>query len=224
MTLLERIIASNKEVEAIRKELEKASNYFNVPYAEMVEYYNVMKPKSAEKFIEGWIATLIGGQKILTKDVPEELKKNDVGDIWVGDALKIGINNIELKSTFRDTDTLGGGQFRFYDPVPWYLLFKVIDNQQYELFLLSKNELITEIVNRANSTGFSAYQSSQGSGVINKLTEEQKIQRLYENVQGKQADKIGWNFNTRTEPELYQHFKDKYKIDAKNVNAKVNLA
>jgi hypothetical protein len=224
MTLLERIISSNKEVESIRSELERASNYYNVPYPEMVEYYNVMKPKSAEKFIEGWVATLIGGQKILTKDVPEEFKKNDVGDIWVGETLEIGINNIELKSTFRDTDTLGGGQFRFYDPVPWYLLFKVIDTQKYELFLLTKRQLINEIVNRATYTGFSAYQSSQGSGVINKLTQSQKIDRLYENLESKQADKIGWNFNTKTEPKLYQHFKDSYKISPKDVKYKVNSA
>jgi len=224
MTLLERITASNIEVAAIRRELEKTSNYYSVPYNEMVEYYNVMKPKAAEKFIEGWVATLIGGKKIETSLVPEELKKNDVGDIWVGDKLVIGKNNIELKSTFRDTGTIGGGQFRFNDPVPWYLLFRAQDKVNYELFLLSKNQLVEEIILRATTTKYSAYQSSQGSGVINKLTQEEKIVRLKENVEGKYADKLNWYFNTNTEPELYQHFKDKYKIDPKNVRAKVNLA
>ena len=224
MISLERIIASNKEVLAIRKELEKVSNYYSVPYREMIEYYNVMKPKAAERFIEGWVATLIGGKKIEISLVPEELKKNDVGDIWVGDNLKIGKNNIELKSTFRETGTIGGGQFRFNDPVPWYLLFRAQGIEGYELFLLSKEQLISEIVNRATTTTFSAYQSSQGSGIINKLTQAQKIDRLYENLAGNQSDKINWYFNTNTEQELYQHFKEKYKIDANDIKAKVNLA
>ena len=43
-------------------------------------------------------------------------------------------------------------------------------------------------------------------------------------IESKQADKIGWNFNTKTEPELYQHFKDSYKISPKDVKYKVNSA
>ena len=103
-------------------------------------------------------------------------------------------------------------------------MFRAQGIESYELFLLSKEQLISEIVNRATTTTFSAYQSSQGSGIINKLTQAQKIDRLYENLAGNQFDKINWYFNTNTEQELYQHFKEKYKIDANDIKAKVNLA
>lgn len=222
MTLLDRIKAANKETASIRKELEKIQNYYSVPYSEMYEYYHIMKPKQAEKFIEGWVATLIGGRKIDTADVPDEYKQNDNGDIWVGDSLVIGKNNIEQKSSFRGDTGIGGGQFRFYENVPYYLLFKAWDATRYEMFLLTKEQLVNEIIDRAVSTGKSAFVSSQGSGVISKLTEDQKIQRLRDNVEGKYADKLGWGFNPKTEEDLYKHFQKNYLVDPTEVKGIVN--
>lgn len=221
-TLLDRIKATNKEVALLRAELESIDKYYGVPYQEMYEYYHIMKPKQAEKFIEGWVATLIGGAKMDTDQVPEDYKQNDNGDIWVGDSLVIGKNNIELKSSFKGDSGIGGGQFRFYENVPYYMLFKAWDNKKFEMFLLTKQQLVNEIVERAESTKKSAYTSSQGSGVISKLTEEQKIQRLHDNVAGKYADKLGWGFNPKTETELYAKFQDKYLVDPAKVNRIVN--
>lgn len=222
MTLLDRIKAANKEVATIRKELEKIQNYYSVPYTEMYEYYHIMRPKQAEKFIEGWVATLCGGGKIESADVPEQYKQNDNGDIWVGDTLTIGKNNIELKSSFKGDSGIGGGQFRFYENVPYYMLFKAYDNNKYELFLLTKQQLVQEIETRALKYGKNSITSSQGSGVISKLDETQKIERLHKNVAGEFQDKLGWSFNPKTEPEYYQEFKNKYLIDPKDVKNKIN--
>lgn len=222
MTLLDRIKAANKEVATIRKELEKIQNYYAVPYTEMYEYYHIMRPKQAEKFIEGWVATLCGGGKIESADVPEQYKQNDNGDIWVGDTLTIGKNNIELKSSFKGDSGIGGGQFRFYENVPYYMLFKAYDNNKYELFLLTKQQLVQEIETRALKYGKNSITSSQGSGVISKLDETQKIERLHKNVAGEFQDKLGWSFNPKTEPEYYQEFKNKYLIDPKDVKNKIN--
>ena len=222
-SLLERIRAVNSEVRALRKELDKPSSYYGIPYAQMMEYHAIISAAKASKFIEGWLAHLIGGKKIETALVEEQFKQNDVGDIWTGDSLKIGTNNIEVKCIMRpDSGTIGGEQFRFYDPVPWYMLFKGWDHERYDMFLLTKEQLVEEIILRAQS-GKSAFRSSQGSGVINKLTPEQKIQRIHDNVAGRYADKLGWTFNADTEPDIYNRFVEKYRVEPNQVKALINL-
>jgi hypothetical protein len=64
MTLLEEIDIAQKALDACRNKLEKIQNYYSVPQNEMYRYYHIMKPKQAEKYIEGWVATRIGGKKI----------------------------------------------------------------------------------------------------------------------------------------------------------------
>lgn len=221
MTLLEEIDIAQAALDACRKKLEKISAYYDVPQNEMYRYYNIMKPKQAEKFIEGWVATKVGGAKMDKNLVPDECKQNDNGDIWVGDTLVLGKNNIELKSSFTGTG-IGGGQFRFYENVPYYLLYKAFDINHHEMFLLTKQQLIDEIISRARSSGMSAFVSSQGSGVISKLDNEQKIDRLLRNLTGEYQDKIGWGFNPKTEAEYYRSFKQKYLVTADQVKDIVN--
>ena len=88
--------------------------------------------------------------------------------------------------------------------------------------LLTKEQLVNEIINRATLTGRSAFVSSQGSGVISKLTEDQKIQRLRDNVDGKYADKLGWGFNPKTEEDLYKHFQKNYLVTPAEIKGIVN--
>ena len=222
MTLLEEIDNAQAALDACRKKLEKIQNYYGVPQNEMYRYYHIMKPKQAEKFIEGWVARLVGGKKIEADLVPDEYKQNDNGDIWVGDTFKIGKNNIELKSSFNSDSGIGGGQFRFYENVPFYMLYKAWDIDHHEMFLLTKQQLINEIITRAEESGKSAIGSSQGSGVISKLTNAQKIDRLRKNLTGEFQDKLGWSFNPKTEEVFYKSFKDKYLVNHKDVKGIVN--
>jgi hypothetical protein len=222
MTLLEEIDNAQAALNACREKLEKIQNYYDVPQNEMYRYYHIMKPKQAEKFIEGWVATLVGGKKIESNLIPDKYKQNDNGDIWVGDIFIIGKNNIELKSSFDPGSGIGGGQFRFYENVPFYMIYKAWSIDHHEMFLLTKQQLIDEIINRARKSGKSAFVSSQGSGVISKLTNEEKIDRLLKNLTGEYQDKLGWGFNPSTEKEFYQEFKSKYLVTADQVKGIVN--
>ena len=222
MTLLEEIDIAQKALDACRKKLEKIQNYYSVPQNEMYRYYHIMKPKQAEKYIEGWVATRIGGKKIESDIVPEEFKQNDNGDIWVGDKFEIGKNNIELKSSFNADSGIGGGQFRFYENVPYYMIYKAWDINHHEMFLLTKQQLITEIIERASNSGRSAFVSSQGSGVISKLTNDQKIERLLKNLTGEYQDKLGWSFNPTTEKGYYEALKNKYLVGPEKIKEIVN--
>ena len=216
-TLLERIRICNSEVSAIRKELSKMENYYTVPYEEMYQYYSIMPNKQADKFIEGWIAHLVGGHKMDSTLVPEEIRARDNGDMWLGDSLQVGTNNIELKCTFRDAGNIGGKQFRFYENVPYYLIFKAWSSTSYEMFLLTKAQLVNEIIERARDGNRSAFISSQKSNYVSKMTPDQKIQCLLENAAGKLNDQITWEFNAKTETELYKRFQDKYLVTAEQV-------
>jgi hypothetical protein len=221
-TLLEEIAAAQASLDRCRSKLGKVENYYSASKDEMYQYYQIMRQKQAEKFIEGWVATQIGGKKISRTNVPDQFKKNDNGDIWVGDELKIGHNNIELKSSFASTPAIGGGQFRFYENVPFYLLYKVWDKDFHEMFLLRKEQLVDEIISRARNTSKSAFVSSQGSGIISKMDTEQRIRRLQDNVNGTYHDKLGWSFNSQTEKEFYEDFKDKYLVTPQEVKEIIN--
>jgi hypothetical protein len=222
MTLLEEIDYAQSVLDACRRRLASIQAYYHVPQNEMYRYYNIMKPKQAEKYIEGWVAARIGGEKISSADVPEEYRQNDNGDIWAGDRLEIGKNNIELKSSFNKDTGIGGGQFRFYENVPYYLMYKAWDADHHEMFLLTKQQLITEIIYRAETTGKSAYVSSQGSGVISLLSNQEKLDRLQRNLTGEYQDKLGWGFNPRTEKSYYEEFRGKYLVRPEQVKGIVN--
>lgn len=200
-------------LEDIRKEIGPTDQYLDLPYEEMIIIYQLIKAKSAEKFIEGWVANLIGGRKLKKAEAGEEYAQNDLGDIQLSKSkLDVGVNNIELKASMMFDGKIRGGQLRFNEPVAGYMFFKTIDKTRYEMFLLTKEQLVNEIKERARLSGRSAYQSSQGSGVISKLSPEEKIARLDENVAGTKRDKIGWSFNINTENEYYESFKSKYMV------------
>jgi hypothetical protein len=222
MSLLDRIKASNKERKEIQDLLENIENYYTTPYSEMYEYYGAMKQKSAEKFIEGWVAYQTGTKK---KDALSYDKKNDedgldLGDLVAGEMLVPGKNNIELKVSFSSGDAIGGGQLRFYEDLAGYLFMKAWDNTKVEYFYLTKDELIDEIRQRAitpykidKKTGkpkfYEAIGSSQGSGKIKGDTPT-RLAILQENLDKKRQDQIGWNFNSKTEPNLYKSWQTKY--------------
>lgn len=201
-------------------EIGNINQYLNLPYKDMYEVYGLMKPKQAEKFIESWVANLIGGKKVNKTEAPAEYAKCDLGDIQLSEGpLQVGINNIELKCIFQEgSDKIGGGQLRFFEPIAGYMFFKSISETTYEMFLLTKDQLVQEIKERAIQSGRSAFCSSQGSNDIKGSTEE-RLTRLDENVRGPRMDKIGWDFNMKTEKEYYESFKAKYLVtpdDLKN--------
>lgn len=218
----EKIRELQEELDNIRNSIGELSNYYNIPYCDMYALYKISKPKAAEKYIEGWIAAQCGGSKISKSKVPEEYKKNDLGDLYIGGTIKVGENNLELKVSFDCANpTIGGGQFRFNEPVQGYLLFKAWDQNNYEMFLLSKEQLVSEIKYRATLRGGkSGIISSQGSGDICKLTDLEKINRLDENVNKLRADKLGWSFNSSTEIDYYMQFKAKYQQTFESIQEK----
>jgi hypothetical protein len=218
---IEQIRLHNEEHVKMQKSLESFETYYNTSYEDMYVLYHIMKQKSAEKFIEGWVAFQTGTKK---KDALSYDKKNDIdgldlGDLVAGTTLIPGKNNIELKVSFSSRDAIGGGQLRFYEPLAGYLFMKAWDSKNVEYFYLTKDELVNEIRQRAvtpigkdkkgNDKFYTALGSSQGSGKI-KGNNAVRLQILQENLDQKRQDQIGWDFNAKTEPALYELWQTKY--------------
>ena len=211
------------QLNQIRQEIGSSLNYINLNYEDMLVVYGLMKAKQAEKFIEDWVANLIGGKKVNKREAIDKFSKCDLGDIQLGKTvLHVGKNNIELKVNMAMNDIIGGGQFRFFEPIAGYMFFKAISESRYEMFLLSKDQLVNEIKERAQSSGRSAFCSSQGSNDIKGSTEERLV-RLDENVRGEKMDKIGWSFNLKTEKEYYESFKYKYLVTPEELKEKYEI-
>lgn len=221
-SLLDRIKANYEETKQIQSLLENIDSYYSTPYEEMYYYYRAMKQKSAEKFIEGWVAFHTGCKKkdASTYDKINDVDGLDLGDLVAGDKLIAGKNNIELKVSFEGTG-IGGGQLRFYEDVAGYLFMKAWSPTEVEYFYLTKEQLVSEIIERATipykvikKTGISKYYeafvSSQGSGKFKKGDNATRLKVLQENLNKSRQDLLGWDFNSKTETSLYKKWQDKY--------------
>lgn len=203
------------------------------PYNIMYPIYKAgMKQKSAEKFIEDWVAAQLGVHKKTASsyDKTNDEEGLDLGDLVAGDKLIPGKNNIELKVSF-ENDTIGGGQLRFYEPLAGYLFMKAWSIDKVEFFYLTKDELLNEIYERTNTPYkvdkngvekyYTAFTSSQGSGKI-KGSNENRLKILQENLDQKRQDQIGWGFNAKTEKELYKKWQTKYCYTIEQLKEKLN--
>ena len=207
----------------LRNQLGKANEYYHLPYEDMYFINRLMSKQQSDKFMEGWVAHQVGGKKIDRRTIPFEYQNNDLGDIQIGDTLTPNKNNIELKYSFDPKPGIGGGQLRLYEPVSFYLFFKGWDAKKYEMFLLSKDQLINEIEDRALSSGLSAFTSSQRSGIFENMNNQQKLKLLKEDMlTNKRQDPIGWGFNTKTEADYYDRFKGKYAVNFSDVKGIVD--
>ena len=217
---------------SVRSLHEDLTSYHSLPYHEMW-YVNRAVPKQvSDKFMEDWVAKHIGGFKINVdnEEKKREMKKlinefgeRDFGDIYIGDRLIPGKNNIELKYSFNPTSNIGGGQIRLYEPVAWYLFFKGWNDSNYEMFLLSKEKLVEEIEQRSIDSGLTPFSSSQGTGKFDNMDNAQRIKLLKEEIlTNKRKDLIGWNFNPKTEKEYYKKFKEKYLVQPEEISKIIN--
>lgn len=211
------------QLQAVRKRIGSSSEYYQLAYPDMWVIYNTLSGKQAEKYIEGWVAHLLQGAKLQSQDIAEELRGHDYGDIWVGPAKTLGSNNAELKVILRDGGSIGGKQFRFYENVPYYIFFKAWSPERYELFVLSKQELVDEIKYRGRKyRKLRAYGASQGTGWMTRTTPlECKLARLDQNLSKANRDLITWEFNALTETDYYARFQKLYSLTPAQAVAKI---
>jgi hypothetical protein len=195
-----------KEMKTVREALFSLRSKFpkdlkewaDIPYDEkMYNFYHTMKPKQAEKWLESWVATQLGGRKMNQQDKDAFPKyTGDFGDFMIGNRLDLGKNNFELKASMdeKKDKAIGGGQLRYYDNVAGYVFFQGKGPNKFELYYISKEQIVEMEKKRIENGG--GLTCSQGTGKWPKdASKEQLMEILQQNVSGNRKDQLGFNFD-----------------------------
>lgn len=211
-----------KEMKTVREALfslrskfpKKVKEWANIPYGDMMyNFYHTMEQKKAEKWVEEFVAHNLGGRKILKEEKEKSREAGytgDFGDILIGDRLDLGVNNFELKSSMDETEGkgIGGGQLRYYDNVAGYVFFQGKGPNKFELYYISKEEIIEMEKKRIENTG--GLTCSQGTGIWSKdASKEQLVEILQQNVSGVSKNQLGFKFDKAVAQDYqYQTFEE----------------
>lgn len=205
-----------KEINSLRKQLfsvrkkfpKELKKWSDLEYNEtFYDFYHLIKPKQAEKLMEPFVANKLGGRKITKKDKQSNPEyKGDWGDITIGDKVILGKNNYELKASMdeKENKKVGGGQMRYYDNVAGYIFFQGRGPNNYDLFFITKDDLIKEERERIINGG--GLTSSQGTG---KWEKENSKEILEQNLKGERQDQVGFKFDgDKAQNYRYRNFEE----------------
>lgn len=145
---------------------------------------------------ERWFAFHLNFDKDIKKYITDGC---DYGD-FIAPPYIIGNDNIELKIS-EISGILRGGQFRFYENVPWYIMANSIDQI---ILMFHKSDLEDEIFNKRSIN----LTSSQGSGTQKGFSDEQKL-KLWKDTFDSKNDRL-YGFGISLEKRKY--FIDKYSV------------
>lgn len=220
MIHLKKDIDLQKEMKTVREALfllrsklpDSLKEWADIPYGDMMyNFYHIMKPKEAEKWLESWVATQLGGRKMDDEDKKAFPKyTGDFGDLMIGDRLNLGVNNFELKASMNEKEgkAIGGGQLRYYDKVAGYVFFQGKGPNKFELYYISKEQIVDMEKKRIEKGG--SLTCSQGTGKWSKdASKEQLMEILQQNVSGDRKDQLGFKFDKAVAQNYqYQTFEE----------------
>ena len=169
----------------------------------------VSNSKITSRWLERWVAAYIGG-----KHNPKSDDGKDYGDIFANygglSLYRLGRDNIELKACEKDFRySIGGGQHRFYENIPFYLYFQFQqggENDSFLLYLLSKEEVHDEIfkykVCRCTVSQGSGKTKKNSNGVVEKMTDSEVESLVQDSFDGK--NDILWGFGIDSNPKEFK--------------------
>jgi hypothetical protein len=209
-----------KEMKTVREALfslrskfpKKVKEWADMPYGDMMyNFYHTMEQKKAEKWLEPWVAAQLKGRQMNKEDKRAFPKyTGDFGDLMIGDRLNLGVNNFELKASMDETEdkAIGGGQLRYYDNVAGYVFFQGKGPNKFELYYISKEEIIEMEKKRIENAG--GLTCSQGTGIWSKdASKERLVEILQENVSGVSKNQLGFKFDKAVAQDYqYQTFEE----------------
>jgi hypothetical protein len=142
-----------------------------------------------------------------SKDPNDE---QDYGDLFAPPFV-LGEDNIELKTNEKfGRPHIVGQQFRFYENIPYYMMFKIHEERdEARCFMFSKQDIYREIFEYKSSYPW----SSQGSGKTTGLNETQRLRLIEDSFEGKNQILWGFGINPKSKQEVYQRWCETYLVD-----------
>ena len=160
------------------------------------------------RYWERRISNLLEWKTQPKSDDPDD--QQDYGDLFAP-PFQLGQDNIELKTNEKlGRPHIVGQQFRFYENIPFYMMFKLDEQQDTSrTFLFSKDDIYREIFVEHSSLPW----SSQGSGNTTGLDNTQRLRLIEDSFEGKNKNLWGFGINPKSKPDVYERWQDTYEVD-----------
>jgi len=154
------------------------------------------------------IANLLSWGTQPSSDDPDD--EQDYGDLFAPPFV-LGEDNIELKTNEKlGRPHIVGQQFRFYENIPFYMMFKLDPEEDIgRCFMFSKEDLYKEIFEHESSYPW----SSQGSGKTTGLDRPERLRLIEDSFEGKNQILWGFGINPKSKPDVYERWCDEYLVD-----------
>lgn len=208
------------EIRAFRKTNTIETGFF-YSYEDWYDWRILFSHQQATRGDEKWFANRIGGSTEGTgKQWWEPFRREvDVGDGWTGSSLIVGINNYDLKVTYKERGeitSIGFQQYRPADPIPFYAAFMGTSKHNYTLIIVPKDVALKMKLDKILKTG--KLGSAHGTGLYDKMTTEEKMKVITEAVTTGKSCVIGFDVTKNTDKDDFELLMDKYRMKFDDVS------
>lgn len=188
---------------------------FDMPYEEWYHFRLCQSHQRATRGDEKWFAKQVKGSTEGTgKQWWEPFSREvDVGDGFCGDKLIIGVNNYDLKVTFKERfeiDSIGFQQYRPADPIAFYAALMGTGPKDYTLIIVPKDVAFRMKIDKILKTG--KLGSAHGTGLYDQLSVDEKIKVITEAATTGKSCVIGFDVKKSSSKEDFELLMDRYRM------------
>lgn len=188
---------------------------FSYSYEDWYDWRMLFSHQQATRGDEKWFANAIGGNTEGTgKQWWEPFNREvDVGDGFCGESLIVGVNNYDLKVTFKERnkiDAIGFQQYRPADPIAFYAALMGTGPKDYTLIIVPKDVALRMKLDKILKTG--KLGSAHGTGLYDQLSVEEKVKVITEASTTGKSCVVGFDVKLRSSKADFELLMDKYRM------------
>jgi hypothetical protein len=203
-----------KNIRTFRK-TNKPEAGLSLPYEDWYDFRLCLSHQMATRADEKWFAKQVSGSTEGTgKQWWEPFSREvDIGDGFCGDSLIAGVNNYDLKVTFKERakiDSVGFQQYRPADPIAFYAALMGTGPKDYTLIIVPKDVAFKMKLDKILKTG--KLGSAHGTGLYDQMTTEEKQNVIIEAVTTGKSCVVGFDVKKSSSKEDFELLMDKYRM------------
>jgi len=209
-----------KAIRKFRQSKNVAKQGHSMIYSDWYDYRICLSHQMATRADEKWFSTQIGGETEGTgKQMYEPFgKKMDLGDVYCGNSLLPGINNIDLKVSFKEKkniDSIGFQQYRPADPIAFYAAFMGVTPKDYVLIMVPKDVAFKMKLNKIVET--EKLGSAHGTGIYDSLTIEDKLKVMEDARSSGKSCVLSFDIKKSQNKDDFELLMDKFRMKLDDV-------
>jgi len=190
-------------------------NGFSMSYEDWYDFRFNQSHQKATRGDEKWFANQVGGSTEGTgKQWWEPFSREvDIGDGFCGTTLIPGVNNYDLKVTFKERnkiDSIGFQQYRPADPIAFYAALMGTGPKDYTLIIVPKDVALRMKLDKILKTG--KLGSAHGTGLYDQLSIEEKMKVITEAATTGKSCVVGFDVKKTSSKDDFELLMDKYRM------------